>query len=134
MDQEVYAWAQQNPKVFFPGSTDKVEQYLAAMDCYVLPSYREGFGMSVVEAEAMGLPVIVTSIPGPIDGMRNQETGIVVPVKNVQELYAAMQELMTQPELAQKYGQAGIAFVKENFDQKELHRRILEDRKRLLNV
>ena len=47
----------------------QVEKYLSAMDCYILPSYREGFGMGTIEAEAMGVPVIVTDIPGPIDAV-----------------------------------------------------------------
>ena len=45
-------WAENNNSVIFCGRTNMVEKYLAASDCYVLPSYREGFGLAVIEAEA----------------------------------------------------------------------------------
>ena len=51
---------------------------MAAMDIFILPSHREGFGMSVVEAEAMGVPVIVTDIPGPVNAMIDNVTGITI--------------------------------------------------------
>ena len=65
VDQELYDWARGEDRVIFCGYTNVVERYLATMDAYVLPSYREGFGSVVIEAEAMGVPVIVTDIPGP---------------------------------------------------------------------
>ena len=107
---------------------------MSAMDCYVLPSYREGFGLSVVEAEAMGLPVIVTDIPGPIDAMVEGKNGIVVPKKDAEALYQAMLDLYTDENKRTEYGNAGPAFARENFEQQELFRRILEDRKELLGI
>lgn len=78
VDMSLYQWAQEQAHTIFCGRTSTVETYLAAMDAYILPSYREGFGMVVVEAEAMGVPVIVTDIPGPTDAMIPDETGLVV--------------------------------------------------------
>ena len=63
IDKELYDWIIQQKNIIFVGFTSEVEKYLAAMDLYILPSYREGFGMGVIEAEAMGVPVIVTNIP-----------------------------------------------------------------------
>lgn len=79
--------------VNYAGYTNCVEKYMAAMDCYVLPGYREGFGMAVVEAEAMGLPVIISDIPGPIDAMIPDETGILVKKADVNSLYSTMRTL-----------------------------------------
>lgn len=132
VDAELYKWAKSNQNVMFVGYTNKVEQYLAAMDCYILPSYREGFGMGVVEAEAMGVPVVVTNIPGPIDAMVDGETGIVVEKKDIEELYTAMRRLLKNTELCSQYGNAGVEYVRGYFDQKRLFEKILIDRKKLL--
>ena len=122
----------QSEKCVFTGRVADPERYYAAMDCFVLPSYREGFGMTVIEAEAMGVPVIVTNIPGPIDGMEDGVTGIVVPVKDSHTLEDAMIQLMLNKERSFHYGQNGVQFVKDHFDRKELFQRIYEDRKALI--
>ena len=73
VNQELYTWAKGQARIVFSGYTKNPEQYMAAMDCYVLPSYREGFGMTVIEAETMATPVIITNIPGPTDGMIKED-------------------------------------------------------------
>ena len=132
VNQDLYNWAQNEPRVLFCGYTNVVEQFLAAMDIYLLPSYREGFGSVVIEAEAMGLPVIVSDIPGPTDAMIRDETGLVVPVKNVDALAEAMEALIRSEETRAIMGQKGREFAAARFDQKVLCQKILEDRKRLL--
>ena len=114
------------------GSTSYVQKYMAAMDCYVMPSYREGFGLTVVEAGAMGLPVICTDIPGPTDAIKNGITGIVIKKKNYLELKDAILTLYNDRELADKLGHNGLENVRENYEQKNLFRYILEDRNKLL--
>lgn len=132
VDQELYAWAEKEQRVLFCGFTNVVEQYLAAMDVYVLPSYREGFGSAVIEAEAMAVPVIVTDIPGPTNAMLRDETGLVVPKKDIAALQLAMEALLDDSTLCQRFGQAGFRFASERFEQKKLFAHILEDRKGLL--
>ena len=132
INQELYTWASKNEKIKFTGYTTVVEQYLSAMDCYILPSYREGFGMGVVEAEAMGVPVIVTDIPGPTDAMIYNETGIVVQKADVESLYNAM--ISVREDKVRYFAMAEKAhdFAVNNFEQKQLFNYILEDRKKLL--
>lgn len=132
VDKALYEWAEQEGHVLFCGYTNVVEQYLAAMDVYILPSYREGFGTAVIEAEAMGLPVIVTDIPGPTDAMIPGETGLKVAKKDVAALEGAMRTLLHDPDLCHRFGQAGYRFASGNFEQKTLFGYMLEDRKRLL--
>lgn len=132
INDELYQWARENPRVIFTGYTNVVEQYLAAMDCYILPSYREGFGMGVVEAEAMGVPVIVTNIPGPIDATLDRQTGLVVKKADTEELMQAMEKLMLDRTLCIQFGEAGQQYAVTNFEQQQLFGKILEDRKRLL--
>lgn len=64
--------------------------YYAAADCFILPSYREGFPNTVIEAGAMGLPCIVTDINGSREIIHQGENGVIVPSKNVDALFEAM--------------------------------------------
>lgn len=132
VEEELYQWARDTANVHFCGYSDVVEQYMAAAEMYVLPSYREGFGSAVIEAQAMGVPVIVTDIPGPTDAMEENITGLVVPVKDAEALQMAIEALAGNPEDRELMGQAGYDFVKERFDQQVLLEKILEDRKALL--
>lgn len=132
VDEKLYLWAQESPSVIFCGKTDVVEQYLSAMDIYVLPSYREGFGMVVVEAEAMGIPVIVTDIPGPTDAMIPEITGLVVKRADIDSLYEAIQKLSTSNSLRTEFGIAAHNLVVSKFERETLFDYILKDRKHLL--
>lgn len=119
--------------VLYTGKVSDVEKYLAASDCYILPSYREGFGMSVIEAQAMGVPVIVTDIPGPTDGMLDGKTGLVVPKQDASALCGAMEKMYADSEMRLRFGRAGHEFVKNNFAQSSFFEYLLQDRKRLLD-
>ena len=132
LDQALLAWAQEHPRVIFCGQTNEVEKYMSAMDVYILPSYREGFGSAVVEAEAMGVPVIVSDIPGPTDAMAPEQTGLVVRKADVDTLHQAMVRICEDRELCRRLGQQAAGFAAERFDQKQLVRHILEDRKALM--
>lgn len=133
VDQELLNWAQNEKRVLFCGYSDVVEQYLSAMDVYILPSHREGFGSAVVEAEAMGVPVIVTDIPGPTDAMIRNETGIVVQKENVDSLYAGMRQMQDDGAMRAEFSQKAHNFALEKFEQRKLAEYIVEDRKRLMN-
>ena len=112
--------------------TPDVPKYLSAMDLFVFPSYREGFGSVVIEAEAMGLPVIVTDIPGPVDAMRPGITGLTVRVRDWRELARAIHDLSGNPDRLRLMGGAAVSFVRKQFDQEELMRRFVADKERLL--
>ena len=132
VDAQLYEWAQNQEKILFCDYTKVVEQYMAAMDVYILPSYREGFGSAVVEAEAMGVPVIVSDIPGPTDAMVRDRTGLVVKKADVDSLYEAMLRMKDDDDLRTRCGEEARKFARENFEQQQLFAHILEDRKRLL--
>lgn len=132
IDANLLKWAHEEPRVVFCGFTKNVERYLAAMDIYVLPSYREGFGSVVIEAESMKLPVIVTNIPGPTDAMVNNKTGIVIPKKDIGELRDAMKKLADNKDLCLVMGEEGYDFVKKHFEQKKLFSNMLKDRFELM--
>lgn len=130
IDPQIYDWSKSQSNVIYCGYTNNVEHYLAASDIYVLPSYREGFGMSVIEAEAMGLPVIVTRIPGPIDAMIEGETGFVAEPKDIDSLLNTMRAALAVD--AGEMGMRGHDYVARTFDQRRLFEYIRNDRMRLL--
>lgn len=133
LNAEMYEWSRGCKNFIYTGNVDNVEQYLSAMDCYVLPSYREGFGMSTIEAEAMEVPVVVTDIPGPIDAMQENITGKIVKKADWKSLYDGMIEMYKMDDVKRlAMGKAGRSFVLDNFKQEELFKLILQDRKKLL--
>lgn len=132
LNQQLYQWAMEHPRVIFCGQSSQVEKYMSAMDVYILPSYREGFGSAVVEAEAMGVPVIVSDIPGPTDAMLAEKTGLVVKKADVDTLYQAMVRLLEDRPLCRQLGQQAFCFATESFEQGKLVQKILENRKELM--
>ena len=129
VDNELYSWSKSKENIIYCGVSGEVEKYLSAMDCYILPSYREGFGMGVIEAEAMGVPVIISDIPGPTDAMKNNYTGLIVKKKDVDSLKDAM---IYMTHNADRFNGKGVDFVKERFDQSVLLEKIRQDREKLL--
>ncbi len=121
-----------NPKIIHLGWQTEPEKYLAAMDIFVLPTYREGFGVVNIEASAMGLPVISTDVPGPQESIADGKTGILVPAKQVGPLVKAMKDLLGRPLYAKTLGEAGRQRVQGFYEQKKLWQLIIEHRLSLL--
>ena len=134
LDSELYEWARNCKNIVFTGRVNDAERYYSTMDIFVLPSYREGFGSVVVEAEAMGVPVIVTNIPGPTDAMIKDKTGFIVEKANIESLQSALQKMIENSEMREKMSSEAIKFATEKFDSQELHKQILIDRKKLLEM
>ena len=93
----------------------------AAADCYVFPSYREGFPNTVMEAGAMGLPCIVTDINGSREIIIEGENGVIIPPQNEQALYEAMVKMMTNDEGRKRMAGNARRMVAERFEQSYVH-------------
>jgi glycosyltransferase involved in cell wall biosynthesis len=132
LEQEMLEWAKQSKSVIFIPNVLDVERYYATLDVLVLPSYREGFGNVVIEAEAMGVPVIVSNIPGPIDAMQDEVTGLQCRMKSKDDLCNKMERFL-QNELREQYGIAARKFVEESFDSKILCDKIYQRKRELLS-
>jgi glycosyltransferase involved in cell wall biosynthesis len=128
VDAALYQWSQEEKRVIYIGYTNRVEQYLAASDVYVLPSYREGFGSAIIEAEAMGVSVIASDIPGPADAMVHEKTGVLTSKADAQKLYEQMLIMYKNANRRTEYGNNGAVFARESFEQTELFKRMLVDR------
>ena len=131
VDQELLNKAKNDESVIFTGRTSTVEKYLSIMNVFILPSYREGFGSVVIEAQSMGVPVIVSNIPGPTDAM-DTSTGLIVKVKDSNDLAKAMDKLKKDRNLLNELSKNCVSFAKK-FDNKILFDLIDQDRKSLIN-
>ena len=86
------------PRMVISGFSQKPEEVLAASDFLCLPSYREGLGMVVLEAAAVGIPAIGTRIHGITDAIEDGRTGRLVSVGDVEALSEAITRWCDHPE------------------------------------
>ena len=121
-----------HPQIIILGWKANVQEYMAAMDVMVLPSYREGFGVVAIEAQALGVPVITTDIPGPRDAIINGKTGILIPAADEESLMKAMQKLRNSQNLRKYMSDNALLFIRENFEQEMFWEKVLEHRMSLL--
>ncbi|MCG8615728.1 MAG: glycosyltransferase, partial [Desulfobacterales bacterium] len=85
------------PRIHYIGHQDKPENYLEISDLFCLPSYREGFGTTVIEAAAMGVPTLGTKINGLVDAVDDGKTGLLVEVKDASALAEGLRILLDNP-------------------------------------
>lgn len=104
--------------VDYLGETDAVRDVLAAHDCVVLPSYREGLSRILLEAAAMGKPIITTDVPGCRQVVDHEKTGLLCRVQDAGDLAVAMRRLLDYP-VAQRtqMGTAARAKAEQEFDE-----------------
>ena len=100
--------------------------YYAAADCFVFPSYREGFPNTVLEAGAMGLPSIVTNINGSREIIEDGRNGIVVQPKDVMALAAAMERMMTDEPMRRQMVENARPMIASRFEQGFVRKCMLE--------
>lgn len=96
---------------------DLLQMYVNA-DCFVMPSYREGFPNTVLEAGAMGLPSIVTDINGSREIIENEKNGLIVPSKNADALYAAMERMLTCVDARETMRRNARVMIQSRFEKK----------------
>lgn len=113
--------------VEFLGDRNDVPKLLAQAGFFVTASLTEGISLTLLEAMAVGLPVIATSVGGNSEIVEDPRTGRLVPPANPQALAAAIVAMCQQPETWQALGQAGRARVEEHFEV----RRMVADYERL---
>lgn len=111
----------------FWGKLTDVQPAIAASSIYVLPSYREGTPRTVLEAMAMGRPVITTDAPGCRETVIDGYNGYLVPVKSVDELVLAMEKFVLSPKLISTMGAAARKLAEEKFDVDAVNRIMLKE-------
>lgn len=110
---------QQEGVIEWLGEAKDVRGAMGAADVVVLPSfYREGTPRSLLEAAAMGRPLITTDSIGCREAVEEGVTGLLVPVKSVEALASAMLRLYDDPACRQRMGEAGRAKMLREFDER----------------
>ena len=105
----------ENNSVVFYGSTSKPEEVLQLADVFCLPSYREGFGTSVIEASLLELPIICSDTYGLMETIVDDKTGLRHQVGNIDSIYNQMEKMMVDDDLRRALGNNGRNYVLENF-------------------
>jgi glycosyltransferase involved in cell wall biosynthesis len=98
---------QGTPNVHRVGYTPVVEEYMAAADVFCLPSYREGFGLVLIEAGAAGLPVVASRIYGISDAVIDGETGLLHKPGEVGDMVEKLEALISDASLHRALAEAG---------------------------
>lgn len=97
------------------GATPTPQNSLQAADVFVLPTYREGFGMSIIEASCLKLPVICSDAYGVADTIVENETGVRCKVGDVSSLAEAMKFMYNRPDERKRLGENGRKRVLDFF-------------------
>lgn len=105
-------------RVDIPGwvDADRVAELLATSDILVLPSHTENLPLSIIEAMASGLAIIATPVGAVADIVHHGETGLLVPVGDIEALTTALRQLIEDKALRQRLGAAGQAFHRQALD------------------
>lgn len=117
---------------FFPGLTKTPFNALQAGDVFVLPTWREGFGVSVLEAQALGLPVITSDAYGVVDASVEGVTALRCGVNDPEGLYKAMKQYYDDANMRKGHGEAGRKRVVEHFSNEVVSKAWLEIYKEML--
>ena len=122
---EVVTWKSSGVLQYF-GETKDVRPFIEQSNVYVLPSYYEGMPRTVLEAMAMGRPIITTDVPGCRETVVDGDNGFLVPVKDVDALAAAMEKFILKPELIGKMGKRSRAIAEEKYDVHKVNKVIIQ--------
>lgn len=120
---ELSEWTDQG--IEYLGRLGDVRPALGDAQVFVLPSYREGTPRSVLEAMAMGRPIITTTAPGCKETVVDGINGILVPPRTVDDLVRAMEEFVTKPHLASEMGRESYLMAKTKYDVRAVNDSIL---------
>ncbi|GHT23268.1 glycosyl transferase family 1 [Bacteroidia bacterium] len=123
--EAVFSEMIKNTSILWIGFQTQMIPIYRDADVVVLPSYREGFPKVLIEACAIGRPVITTDAPGCKDCVIDGYNGFVVPVKNIEKLADAMLNFLGDTDLIPSMGYAAAQFAREKFDSSEINRQFI---------
>lgn len=135
LNQELYKKAKQAQNVLFTGPTPNAAKFFAAFDFMMLPSYREGFGMTVLEAAGLATPSICSNINGPTDLIKDGVNGLICEVKSVESLQQTLLKAinMTEDEYS-NMSKTAYKIALEKYDSKIFKEKFLESRINMITL
>jgi glycosyltransferase involved in cell wall biosynthesis len=115
---EVAAWEQEGV-IEYLGEAHDVRPFIAAADCVVLPSYREGVPRTLMEASAMGRPIVATDVPGCREVVADGVNGLLCEVRNAESLAERLAQMLDMSGAARRaMGERGRQKVAAEFDER----------------
>jgi len=120
--------------VFFLGFREDVPQILASLDLFVLSSYLEGMGSSIMDAMAHRLPVVATRVGGIPEVVIDGRTGVLVPPKKPSALAEAILNFYNDRSMAEQFGQKGYEIVHRKFSAESMAAKIMVIYERLARI
>jgi glycosyltransferase involved in cell wall biosynthesis len=122
-------------RIIFTGFSDNPQNELNAMDTFVMPSWKESFGMVATEAMCTGIPIIISDSGSANEIICNNKYGLSFKTKDPKSLFNQIKLLFYNSELRNEYAQKGMKFALENFSKErhiirtlELYYKLIEDR------
>lgn len=109
-----------NDRIYLLGNKEDVRPFIAESDAFVLPSYREGVGQVILEANALDVPCIASDIIGPRDIITPMENGELVKSKSVEALYDKMRDWVENPDKVAQMAKLSRAYVKARYEQEKV--------------
>lgn len=97
------------------GYREDIPQLMAQANIVVLPSYREGLSNVLIQAASCARAVVTTDVPGCRDAILHNQTGLLVPVKDVNALSTAIKWLIENPDEREKFGKKGRELAEAEF-------------------
>ncbi len=134
LDKNTIKFFYKNKNIRFLGKCENMKEIYKKMDLIILPSWREGLSKSLLEAAAMSLPIITTSVPGCMEIIKNKYSGYIVPPKNKEELKKAIKNFLDNPYLATIYGRNARKTVSDKFTVQKINKKILNIYDEFLNI
>lgn len=116
----------ENKIIEYFGEQEDVREFISKCNVFVLPSYHEGTPKTVLEAMAMGRPIITTNAPGCKQTIIDKSNGFLVEVKDVNDLVEKMKFFIINPEAINKMGQESLEIVKQKYDVRIVNKSIME--------
>lgn len=115
-----------------PKYGDDLLKELVISDCHIMPSYREGFPNTPMEAGALGLPNIVTDINGSREIVIDGENGLVVPPQKVQPLYDAMERMLTDSAMRERMQKNARPMIESRFEKTSVQNCLMDFYKEIM--
>jgi len=113
--------------VLFLGFREDVPQIMASLDLFVLSSYLEGLGTSIMDAMASHLPVVATEVGGIPELVTHEKTGLLVPPKNPAALAEAILRIYKDRKLAYYFGENGYKLVHEKYSSRAMAKKVIKE-------
>jgi glycosyltransferase involved in cell wall biosynthesis len=115
-----------NPNIRHIVWTDNVEYYMNIVNFFVFPSHREGFPNVLLQAGAMGLPIVCSNVPGNIDLIDHHKTGFLFECSNENSMMKSLEDAINNPHKANEYSAKLKDQVYDFYDRKSVQQAILK--------